>query len=102
RTARQARTTVDKHGIFREIVDLLRAMDIVVDSGAIRFDDTPFKAYGMDSLTQIRLAGEVEERFGIIITDSDAFTATSFAGVVDREDASPRRPQAGPRGRSRT
>jgi len=77
---------VDKHGIFREIVDLLRAMDIVVDSGAIRFDDTPFKAYGMDSLTQIRLAGEVEERFGIIITDSDAFTATSFTRLVDLVD----------------
>jgi acyl carrier protein len=77
---------VDKHGIFREIVDLLGTMDIVVDSGTIRFDDTPFKAYGMDSLTQIRLAGEVEERFGITITDSDAFTATSFTRLVDLVD----------------
>jgi acyl carrier protein len=74
---------VDKQGIFTEIVDLLRAMDGNVNHRVIRFDDTPFKEYGIDSLTQIRLAAEVEERFDVVINDSDAFIATSFVRLVD-------------------
>lgn len=74
---------MDRNGIFTEIIDLLCVVDDTVNSRAIRLDDTPFKAYGITSLTQIRLAAEVEERFGITISDSDAFVATSFTRLVD-------------------
>jgi acyl carrier protein len=74
---------VDRHAIFTEIVDLLRAMNDGMSHRVIRFDDTPFKEYGIDSLTQIRLAAEIEERFEVAINDSDAFIATSFVRLVD-------------------
>jgi acyl carrier protein len=66
---------VNAEQLFQEVLALL-------GRGEYRLDDTPFQAYGLDSMRLIRLAGAIEERFGIEVTDSEAFAATSFARLV--------------------
>jgi acyl carrier protein len=79
---------VDRREIFAEIVAIVRLIDTSGDPRAIRFDDTPFKAYGLSSLTQIRLIALVEDRFDIAITDVDALAAYSplkFVELIERK-----------------
>jgi len=63
--------------IQAKLVDIICSVDEHIDRSAIRLDDTPFKAYGLNSLAQIRIAACVEDEFGITISDSDALTVTS-------------------------
>jgi acyl carrier protein len=59
------------------LVDIICSVDEHINKAAIRLDDTPFKAYGLNSLAQIRIAACVEDEFGIAISDNDALTVTS-------------------------
>jgi len=59
------------------LVDIICAVDEHINKTAIRLDDTPFKAYGLNSMAQIRIAACVEDKFGITISDNDALTVTS-------------------------
>jgi acyl carrier protein len=59
------------------LVDIICSVDEHINKTAIRLDDTPFKAYGLNSLAQIRIAACVEDEFGIVISDNDALTVTS-------------------------
>jgi acyl carrier protein len=59
------------------LIDIICSVDEHISRAAIRLDDTPFKAYGLNSLAQIRIAACVEDKFGITISDSDALTVTS-------------------------
>jgi acyl carrier protein len=59
------------------LVDIICSVDEHINKTAIRLDDTPFKAYGLNSLAQIRIAACVEDEFGIAISDNDALTVTS-------------------------
>lgn len=72
---------MNREQIFAEIVDMVDAMDPGTGI-AIRLDDTPFKAYGLTSLAQIRLAAMVEDRFRIVLTDLDALAANSAVSLV--------------------
>jgi acyl carrier protein len=74
---------VDRQAIFQDVVEIIRSIDSRVNHEAFRLDDTAFHSYGIESLTLIRMAGGLEDRFGIIITDADAFTASSFQRLVD-------------------
>jgi acyl carrier protein len=59
------------------LVDIICSVDEHIHKTAIRLDDTPFKAYGLNSMAQIRIAACVEDKFGITISDNDALTVTS-------------------------
>jgi acyl carrier protein len=59
------------------LVDIICSVDEHINKAAIRLDDTPFKAYGLNSMAQIRIAAYVEDKFDITISDSDALTVTS-------------------------
>lgn len=74
---------MDRNQIFATIDQIVSTLDDVSDSVPIRFDDTSFKAYGLTSLQQMELAVLVEDEFGIKISDSDAFAATSVVRLVD-------------------
>ena len=63
--------------IQAKLVDIICSVDEHIDRSAVRLDDTPFKAYGLSSLAQIRIAACVEDKFGITISDNDALTVTS-------------------------
>jgi acyl carrier protein len=59
------------------LVDIICSVDENINKTSIRLDDTPFKAYGLNSMAQIRIAACVEDKFGITISDNDALTVTS-------------------------
>lgn len=74
---------MDRQNIFQDVVETIRSIDSQVNHEALRLDDTPFRSYGIESLTLIRLAARLEDRYEIRITDADAFAATSFQRLVD-------------------
>src|SRR5690348_12317595 len=74
-----------KPDIFAELIDLLAA-DQAIGSQPLALDDTPFRAYGVDSMTLLTLLGKVEQKFDITIEDSEAMIAFSFARLVDLID----------------
>ena len=74
---------MSRDDIFATIVEIICSTDARIEPHDLRLDDTPFQAYGMSSLQRIRLASLVEDRYDITITDSDAFTTTSIARLVD-------------------
>jgi acyl carrier protein len=71
---------MERDAIFREVVDALRTTGAPVEA---RLDDTPFAAYGLESLRLARLAVTLEERLEVEIPDREAFAVTSFASLVD-------------------
>jgi acyl carrier protein len=74
---------MDREDVYAALVELVDDADDRVDGRRMRLDDTPFTEYGLDSLARIRLAALVEDRFAIVITDSDAHAATSMQRLVD-------------------
>ena len=64
------------------LVDIICSVDEHINKTAIRLDDTPFKAYGLNSMAQIRIAACVEDEFGITLSDNDALTVTSVARLA--------------------
>lgn len=61
---------------------MLCTVDKQLEPRSIRFDETSLESYGVDSLKLVQLASAVEERYGIEISDADAFEATSVAQLV--------------------
>jgi len=74
---------VDRQELFEEVVETIKALDSTAKPKEFRLDDTAFRAYGIDSLTLIRLAARLEDRYDIRISDADAFAASSFQRLVD-------------------
>ena len=74
---------MDREDVYAALVELVDDADDRVDGRRLPLDDTPLAEYGLDSLARIRLAGLVEDRFAIVITDSDAHAATSMRQLVD-------------------
>lgn len=85
---------MDKQEIFDVSIETLRQVDADVDWRAIKRDDTPFRFYGIESLTMIRLVDRLEKRFSIKLAESEAIAAYSFERLVDLID---RMRQAAPR-----
>lgn len=79
---------MDRTQIFRRLLAILRQFDDQLDVDAMRLDDVPLRAYGIDSLCLVRLACAVEDQFGISIDDGEAATASSFlllVSLIDRK-----------------
>jgi len=74
---------VDRQELFEEVVETIKALDSTVKPEEFRLDDKAFRSYGIDSLTLIRLAARLEDRYDIRISDADAFAASSFQRLVD-------------------
>jgi acyl-CoA synthetase (AMP-forming)/AMP-acid ligase II/acyl carrier protein len=68
--------------VFRDLVSLIERSGRDVDTTKFVLDDEPFQTYGIDSLTLVRLIGDVERKFSIELKDSDAFAAFSFDRLV--------------------
>jgi acyl-CoA synthetase (AMP-forming)/AMP-acid ligase II/acyl carrier protein len=75
-----------KQEIFNVSIETLRLVDGGVDWRAIKLDDTPFRFYGIESLTMIRLVDRLEKRFSITLEESEAIAAYSFERLVDLID----------------
>jgi acyl-CoA synthetase (AMP-forming)/AMP-acid ligase II/acyl carrier protein len=75
-----AMTRVD---VFRDLVAILESCAPDVDTRAVELDDTPFADHGIDSMTLLRLVGDVEKKFSITIGDADALIAFSFLRLVE-------------------
>ncbi|MFE5868145.1 phosphopantetheine-binding protein [Streptomyces roseifaciens] len=73
---------VDRNEVFARLVETVSAEDDSIDVSRIRLDETPFHAYGLTSLTQLRVGSRVAELFGIPFRDSDALLALSPLGLV--------------------
>ncbi|MFC5146814.1 acyl carrier protein [Streptomyces aureoversilis] len=73
---------VDRNEVFARLVEMVSAEDGSIDVSRIRLDETPFHAYGLTSLTQLRVGARVAELFGIPFRDSDALLALSPLGLV--------------------
>jgi len=72
-----------RQAIFRDLVDILERSAPDVDVSAVRLDDTPFAEHGIDSMALLRLVGDVEKRFRIVVDDADALIAFSFLRLVE-------------------
>ncbi|MCQ8770463.1 acyl carrier protein [Streptomyces telluris] len=79
---RDADGNVDRNEVFARLVETVSAEDDSIDVSRIRLDETPFHAYGLTSLTQLRVGSRVAELFGIPFRDSDALLALSPLGLV--------------------
>ena len=73
---------MDRKQIFTTLIETVMAVDERIDAARMRLDETPFRAYGLTSLTQLQVGSRVAERFGIIFEDSDALLAISPLGLV--------------------
>lgn len=79
---------MERTQIFGRLLAILRQFDDQLDVDAMRLDDVPLRAYGIDSLCLVRLACAVEDQFGISIDDGEAATASSFlllVSLIDRK-----------------
>lgn len=86
---------MDRQQIFGAVADLARGVEPRLAERAIGLDDTPLTAYGLTSLTLLQLVERVEARFGITISDGEAFAAGSMRALVElieRKVHAPARP----------
>jgi len=87
--------------VFKDLVRLVEKSGREVDTSKLALDDSPFWVHGIDSLTLVRLIGDVERTFGIELEDSDALVAYSFERLVNliitRTDDAPRSDGPSPR-----
>ncbi len=74
---------MSKQEVFDDVVGILRSVNPKTDHAGARLDNTPLRSYGVDSLTLIRLAVAVEDRYGISLDDRDVVASVSFATPVD-------------------
>lgn len=74
---------MDRQHIFGTLVELACSVDRTLDGSAIRLDRTPFKAYGLASMAVLQLAGKIEDRFGIALSDTEVLLADSPLALVE-------------------
>ncbi|HEY6798698.1 MAG TPA: AMP-binding protein [Kineosporiaceae bacterium] len=68
--------------VFRDLAGLLERVDANVDTARLALDDRPFSTFGINSMSLVRLVGEVERTFSIELEDSDVLLAYSFERLV--------------------
>jgi hypothetical protein len=68
--------------IFERLVETVSALDDGVDTSVLRLDETPFQAYGLNSLSQLRVGAQLAELYGVPFDDSDSLLAMSPLGLV--------------------
>ncbi|MFI0976728.1 phosphopantetheine-binding protein [Streptomyces sp. NPDC021093] len=71
-----------KNMIFESLVETVSAVDDDIDASVLRLDETPFHAYGLNSLSQLRLGLKLAELYGVPFDDSDSLLAVSPLGLV--------------------
>ena len=71
-----------REDVFRELVSLVERSANDIDTAKLHLDDEPFWVHGIDSMTLLRLIGEVERAFGIELDDADTLIAFSFDRLV--------------------
>ena len=73
---------MNKNLIFERLVETVSAVDEGVDPSVLRLDETPFLAYGLNSLSQLRVGVKLAELYGVPFEDSDSLLATSPLSLV--------------------
>ena len=74
---------MNRQHIFGTLVELACSVDQTLDGSAIRLDGTPLKAYGLTSMTVLQLAGKIEDRFGISLSDTEVLLADPPLALVE-------------------
>lgn len=74
---------MSRDDVFSDLMNLVENAGRDVDTSELALDDEPFWVHGIDSMTLVRLIGDVERRFDIEISDADALVAFSFDRLVD-------------------
>ena len=74
---------MDHTHVRKTIISLLKEIDRDLDDKVLAGRDYLFREIGLDSLSMIRLVVTVEDRFGIRISEHEAYSASSIARLVD-------------------
>ncbi|GAA3640519.1 hypothetical protein GCM10022223_69720 [Kineosporia mesophila] len=72
-----------RNQIFATVVEFATAVGDQVSGQAIALDDTPLSVHGLSSIGLLQLFTQLEDHFGIRISDGDGLRAGSALDVVD-------------------